>query len=190
MATSEKKFSMAITILSAIIVVLGFALYKTIQSNKRLTESLPYFIEGESIEYFDLLSMAGDRIDASALESDTPILIFIFSRPCSPCNKNIKFWKSMVGILKDKKIEIFGIVLDNLSATYNFMKEARLNFDIYVPDELEIFLKRMRIKLNFAQTILYHKGVKVQKLGPLEADEVTKIINYIKKSTYVEVDQN
>lgn len=183
MATSEKKLSMAIPILLAIIIVMGFVLYKTMQSKKRLTESLPYFVEGESIEYFDLISMSSERIDASALEGDTPILIFIFSRPCSPCNKNIKFWKSIAGILKDKKNKIFGIALDNLSATYNFMKEARLNFDIYVPEELEIFLKRMRIKLNFAQTILYHKGVKVQKLGPLEADEVTRIINYIKKCT-------
>lgn len=87
----------------------------------------------------------------------------------------------MAEILKDN-VDFYGVVLGNATEAFNFAEEARLNFEVYVPVDLDTFILNQRIKLNFSQTILYAGNeVKFLKLGVLEGDEAVNIINTAKK---------
>lgn len=169
-------------ILIGIIIVAGFVIFRLYQINEKNKQELPYLLQGEGIEYFDLIDEDAHQINASVFDGgQRPALIFIFSRPCSPCDKNIAYWRKMKEILKDQ-VDFYGIVLDETNAAFNFSEEARLNFKVYVPVDLDGFNRKLRIKLNFSQTILYDQGeVKYLKLGKLEGDEATRIINMAKK---------
>lgn len=175
----EKVYSLLNMVLLAIIIVLGFALYKSLNMNRLLRGSLPYLTPGEAIEYFHLSGMDARTIDASVLKQDIPSLIFIFSRPCSPCNKNIVYWKKMAEILKDK-VTIYGVILGKVTDAYNFPENAKLNFNIYVPENIDEFIQKLRIKLNFPQTIVYHETVRFVKLGTMEGEDAVSIIKFVK----------
>jgi len=174
----NKTFTATLLIVS-IVVIAGFTAFKLAYTNKRIKNSLPYLTQGEKIKYFDLISVDDERIDSSIFESNRPQLIFIFSRPCSPCNKNIIYWKKMAEILKDK-VYVYGIILDDVNEAFSFSKNARLNFNIYAPENLNEFIKKLRIKLNFSQTIVYYKNVKFVKLGDMESEEAVNIIKLAK----------
>jgi hypothetical protein len=165
-------------VLLAIIIVLGFALFKSLNINRLLRGSLPYLTPGETIEYFHLSGMDARTIDDSVLKQDKPSLVFIFSRPCSPCNKNIVYWKKMAEILKDK-VTIYGVILGNVTDAYNFSENTKLNFNIYVPENIDAFIQKLRIKMNLPQTIVFHKTVRLVKLGTMEGEDAVSIIKFV-----------
>lgn len=175
----KRVCSLSNMVLLAIVIVLGFALYKSLKANHIYRDSLPYLAVGEEIDYFDLTGMDAAAIDASVLKKDKPSLIFIFSRPCSPCNKNIVYWKKMAEVLKDK-VHVYGIILGQPSEAYNFSEDVRLNFDIYVPENVDEFIRKMRVKLNFSQTIVYHEAVRLVQLGNMEGEEAVSLIKFVK----------
>ncbi len=177
---NKKWFGLKVTVL-AVFLVLGYALLKSHQLNRHLREALPYFIVGEEIHYFDVIGMDEKSIDGTALQGDRPSLIFIFSRPCSPCNKNIVFWQKMAEVLKGK-VSVYGIILSDVTEAYNFSQRAGLNFNIYVPQDLDTFIEKMRIKMNVSQTIVYDDTVRLVQLGNMEGEEVVSIIKLIKES--------
>ncbi len=107
-------------------------------------------------------------------------MFFIFSRPCSPCNKNIVYWNKFAELLKEH-VDCYGIVLNSLSEAYNFNEKRELKFKIYVPQNLDKFLKEMKLKLNFPQTILYTNRVEMLKMGDLKPEDAVKIINIAKR---------
>ncbi len=174
-----KGYSIFNYILSALILVMGFAIHQLYSNNTQLKNALPYLLENEKVEYFDLVGMDSQTVNAKVINSEKPSVVFVFSRPCSPCNKNLVYWKKLTMLLKGK-VNVYGIVLDNVTAAYNFSEEAKLNFNIYVPEDLPKFISTMRIKLNYPQTIIYHKGVKFQKLGLIKGDEAGPIIEKAK----------
>lgn len=175
----NKTFILTIIFLP-VIIILGFTLLKCIQSNKNLKKSLPYLTVDESSEYFTLIGMDENIVDRSVLKKEHPSLIFIFSRPCSPCNKNIIFWKKMAEVLKDK-VTIYGIIIDSFSNAYNFYDKARLNFKIYIPADIKQFIEKWRLKLNYPQTAIYQNRIKFIKLGDLTSSETIKIIKMVRK---------
>ncbi len=125
--------------------------------------------------------MDTSKITASDLSKDQPALIFIFSRPCSPCNKNIPYWNK-IGKIIEGRATIYGIVLSDLTEAYNFSERTQLAFPIYIPNDLNQFIKEMKIKFNLPQTILYHRNkVYFTQLGLLNGDDTTDIINTVKK---------
>lgn len=171
-----------VLVIAGILVLSGYAIFKLYRMNQQAKANMPYLLIGEHVEYFDLLDEDANPISASTLEKDRPSIILIFSRPCSPCNKNIVYWRKIAEVL-EKDVDIYGIVLGSASEAFNFAEEAKLNFKIYVPEDLEKFIKKQRIMLNFGQTILYtaDNGVNYLKMGPLEGDEAVSIINMAKK---------
>lgn len=177
---SKKWFVLKLTVL-ALLIVLGYALLKSHQLNRHLREALPYYLVGEEIDYFDIIDMDEKSIDRNALKGDRPSLIFIFSRPCSPCNKNIVFWQKMAEVLKGK-VSVYGIILANVTEAYNFSQRAGLNFKIYVPQDIDTFIEKMRIKMNVSQTIVYNGTVRLVKLGNMEGEEAVSVIKLIKDS--------
>lgn len=178
----RKTFTL-IAVASTIIIILGIALFQSIRLNQKLRNALPYLTVGEAGQYFDLTDMEGNDIDLSTLEEDRLSLIFIFSRPCSPCNKNIVYWKKIAEVLEEDRVHAYGIVLGNLTEAYNFAQDAPLNFKIYVPRDLEKFMGSWRIRTNHPQTILYQNRVKWIQLGELGSEEAITAINLGKQFT-------
>lgn len=166
-----------------VIIILGIALFQSIRLNQKLRKALPYLTEGETGQYFDLTDMEGKDIDLAALEEDRLSLIYVFSRPCSPCDKNIVYWKKIAEVLGKDHVNVYGIVLDSLTEAYNFAREARLNFKIYAPRNLEKFIEAWRVKSNHSQTILYQDRVRWLKLGEMSGEEAIKAINLGKRLT-------
>jgi hypothetical protein len=170
-----------VLIMLAILILFGFTVFKLVRVNEQTKAKIPYLVTGERIEYFNLIGEDAAQIDASVFRSDRPALIFIFSRPCNPCQKNFKYWEKMKEILGDR-VDFYGIILEGTALAFEFSKKANLNFKIYIPEDVDRFIQAMRIKLNLAQTILYTKnGVKYLKLGDLEGEESVNIINMAKK---------
>ena len=57
-----------------------------------------------------------------------------------------------------------------------------MNFKLYVPDNPDLFQKKMRIQYSYAQTILYHEDeVKMIKLGDLEGNDFTNMLKEARK---------
>ena len=170
-----------VLIMLAIIILFSFAVFKLYRLNEQTKAKIPYLTIGEHIDEFDLIGEDALEINASVFNSRRPAVIFIFSRPCNPCQKNIKYWRKMKEILKDR-LDFYGIILDDAASAFSFSEKAKLNFKLYVPVDLDRFIQKMRVKLNFSQTILYSKnGVEYLKLGELEGDESVYIINMAKK---------
>lgn len=180
MMKEEKKTFQVVLIVAAVLILTAFAFFRLYQVNEKNKKALPYLTPGESIDVFDLLDEGANQVNASALKTDRPALIFIFSRPCSPCEKNIVYWRKMHEVLKDG-VDFYGIILGDATTAFNFAENAKLDFKLYIPANLDKFIEVMRIKLNFSQTILYAKNeVKYLKLGNLEGEEAANLINMAK----------
>lgn len=167
----------------AILVTAGVIITNLIQENKTLKAHVPCLVEGERIEYFDLKGMDEQVIDESNLEEEGTSLIFIFSRPCSPCNRNIVFWNRTANILKDD-VRVFGIILDDFSRAHDFSQSKKLHFNIYVPVDLNRFVEQWRLKLDLAQTVLYHDlQVKTVEIGDLNGQSFTEMVKAARRLT-------
>lgn len=171
-----------ILILVGMSIVFVYVVLRLVQENNKIRNELPYFMYGERISKFDLVGMDNKTVDLSSLKNATnPSLIFIFTTPCSPCNKNIVYWSKLAEILQDK-VSIYGIVLDDISQASSFSESSKLNFGIFVPVRLDEFKKSMRLKLNIEQTILCDKNkVEFVFLGVLEMNDLSRILDNINK---------
>jgi peroxiredoxin len=150
-------------------------------ANRGLAEEIPYITTHQEVEYFELTGVDESRVTLDELKKRDRALAFVFSRPCSPCNKNLVFWNKMAQILGDQ-VKIYGIVLDDLTKAYNFSQKAKLSFDIYVPDEVEMFVKSWKIKSNQPLTILVRNGKPaLVVLGLLEAKDSGEFIKRIRE---------
>ncbi|MCP4221443.1 MAG: hypothetical protein GY765_42855, partial [bacterium] len=163
-------------VIISISILSGFGLFKLHSKGMEYKSAIPYLLHGEAIDYFDLLGEDSQSADHKTLQSELPSLIFIFDRPCSPCNKNLAYWKRIAGLLEGK-VNVYGIVLGNMQDAFNFSETSKLNFGVFVPKNVQQFVESMRIKINLPQTIIYHNN-KVQyiKLGNLNGEEATDII--------------
>jgi hypothetical protein len=177
-----KSKTLSVTLVGlAIIILSGYTIFKLIRVNEQTRAKLPYLDIGEQIKYFDLIDEDSSRLDSTVINSGRPAMIFIFSRPCTPCQKNLGYWQKFKEIL-DGQMDFYGIALADASSTFNFAKQAKLNLKLYAPGDLNKFIQVFRIKLNLPQTIIYaQKEVKYLKLGDLEADEAVQIIAAAKR---------
>jgi hypothetical protein len=165
----------------AIVIFCGYTIFKLHWLNEQARANLPYLDIGEHIGYFDLIAEDSSRVNTSIVNSGRPAMIFIASRPCTPCQKNVHYWRKFKKILGDC-IDYYGIIPTDATTAFNFSERAKLNFKIYVPADLKLFIQGMRLKTNNAQTIVYDQNeVKYIKLGNLERNDALHIINLAKE---------
>lgn len=161
------------------VIVAVFIIVMQARENRHLKENLPYLLPDESINYFELLSIDNERIDVNAL-STKPSIIFIFKSPCNTCNRNIQFWRKIAKIMEGK-INIFGIVFSGYNQMVEFSDQSSINFKLYTPVDPQKFRHHLKLKLNIAQTIVYHKGsVQLLKMGELNGEDYLALLKYIK----------
>ena len=169
-----------VALLISIILILSGIVFYLLKKNTLLERQIPSLAIGQSIDYFDLINMKEEVIDSSSLISGNSSLIFIFSRPCSPCNANITFWNRMAQVSQGN-VEVYGIVLDDLPHVSLLSRNKKVGFDLYVPANRERFVAKNRITSNRAQTILYHNG-KIDSIiiGELDGDSYTRMMRTLK----------
>lgn len=169
-----------IGLLIAVVLSTSFIILSQQKRIQVLENSLPYLPLQEKIDYFDLIDREENRIDKSVFEKGKISLVYIFQRPCSPCNKNIVFWNKIASQFKNQ-VKVYGIIADDYQDFYNQADALHVNFHLYCPDNLERFLSELRIRGSMAQTILYANGVRYLKLGDLESEDVFRLIDQIKE---------
>jgi len=179
---NKLRFFIVLSIVLFIIsILMSFTLWRCMSANRGLVEKIPYITTEKTIDYFDLTGVDESRVTLEDLKTQENSLVFVFSRPCTPCNKNLVFWNKMAQILS-KKVKIYGIVLNDLSEAYNFSKEATLFFDIFVPDELDLFVKAWKIKSNQPLTVLIRNSQPAfVVMGLLEAEDTGEMIKRIRE---------
>lgn len=176
----KNKTLIFILVLTGLLILSGYAIFRLYSINEQNKASLPYLVAGESINYFNLLDDNAQTVDLSVLNDTRPSLVFIFSRPCSPCNKNIVYWKKMAKLLHGE-VNVYGIILSDASKAFSFAEEVNLNFKLYIPENLTAFIDAMRLRMNLSQTILYHRGgVQRVKMGELNGKEATEFIKAVR----------
>ena len=179
----SKKHILIIFIVSilSLTLYLGISLWRCMQTNRELAKNSPYIMSNEPINYFNLTGVDESRTTINDLNGDEQSLIFIFSRPCTPCNKNLIFWNKIAQIIGEKT-NIYGIILNDLTEAYNFSQKAKLKFNVYVPDDLDKFKESWKIVSNQSKTILIRNKRPVSIiLGHLNAEDTSLLIRKIRE---------
>lgn len=171
-----RVLTLAVVILFFLSAFLGISLWRCMHVNRDLAKKIPFITSKEKIEDFNLTGVDESRVTLQDLKNQNQSLVFIFSRPCTPCNQNLVFWNKIAQIVGDK-VNIYGIILNDLTEAYNFAKDGKLEFKVYVPDNLESFKQSWKIQTDQAKTILMNKDrPALTYLGNLEAEITSKFI--------------
>jgi peroxiredoxin len=165
---------------SILLIVSAYTIVRLITINHSLRQSLPYLLKNEAIDYFELVDEEGNHITREAINK--PSFIFIFSRPCSPCDRNIALWNAFTELFREK-MDMFGIVVDEPGATAYLREKVKLNFSLYSPEDIRQFISRFRLRLPHSQTIIVsEKGnVAYLKPGELTQDDFSRIVEKCEK---------
>lgn len=121
---------LCIVVVSSAITILN--LYRT---NTQLKAAIPYLLPGEKPHYFHISDRKNEIF--TRLPQNRPVFIFIFSRPCSACEKNVYFWNKIIDLTTNKFMAM-GIILDIRDFELIFEKSRTFKFRIYVPENIEI----------------------------------------------------
>ncbi len=143
-----------------------------------------YFMTGETKSAPSTLAI-GDKVGSIQLVSEETLIeeynlssydmavIFIFSVPCKPCNKNLPYWRRISAL---KKGTVFGIIVDDIAEMVDFAESMNLSFTLYSPENKEMFDETFKRRSNLAQTLLLHNGeVIYARIGELIPDDYFKI---------------
>jgi hypothetical protein len=151
------------------------------RSNFVHKKSVPYLLKGEKLGELNLIDLKGQIFINTFLEDKDITLLYIFSRPCSICNKNINQWNKIVKILKGQ-INVLGIISDSSSEDLEpFRNENRFGYKIYTTVDSTKFKNDFRIILPYAQTLIFKNNVlKKTYIGELSGEQTIQIIEYIK----------
>lgn len=177
---TDKKISRSSVILTLIVlvclIVIGFQAVKI----KRLENNRFTFAPGESLPNLELLSLDNTPFKAADLAQGVTLL-YCFKIPCSACNSNLNSWNNIANFFGDR-IKAVGIIPDGDPAALQLVEEKKISFPLYVPVDKMMLKKKMRLKMNTAQTIIVHNNkVMMIKLGDLSLDDLNDLVLTIKK---------
>ncbi len=175
------KLSILVPVLLAVIIFLLYALFKCVNTNKALKEAIPYLMIGETLGSPGLLSANERYPDLKEFPTDKPSLFYIFPRVnCTPCDKSIIFLKKFSKILGDS-VSVSGVVLGKMSEAYDLSQKAKLEFPVYVPEDIGQFIAKFRIKLNLSQTIIFSGNeTRYIWLGDIKSGNFEEIIKLLR----------
>jgi hypothetical protein len=74
---------------------------------------------------------------------------------------------------------VYGIILDNIENSIKYSKEAKLNFNVYVPIEIEKFKKEMKLNTPYSQTIYYRGKIQNIFIGEINSENVMEILDKV-----------
>jgi peroxiredoxin len=157
------------------ITVIGFQAVQI----KKLKASLFTFDHGDTLPQLELQNLDNNPPDSSGFSQGISVLL-IFKTPCSSCNANLNSWNNLAKFFGDR-INVLGIIPDGDPAAFRLIEEQKVNFPLYMPQNKDAFSRKMRLKLNMAQTIVVHNNkVKAIKIGALSAEDLNFLVSTIK----------
>lgn len=165
-------------LITALLAICVFILVLELKREKKAAgiEWPPHLAVGDTIGYFDLIDVNGKHIDASILKTKKPSLIFLFPRSYNLYSNDISYWSRMASIVQDNA-QIFGIFLGMPREFQEFRKERKIPFDLYFPDNLDLFLKQMNVKSILGHIMLCSGGkVEMVRVGSMEGESYTEFL--------------
>jgi len=180
----KKSIKTLLFVLMVLFLASLFIIHKQHTKISFLKGNLPYLLPGEKIDYFDVLNTKDERLGLSNIDNNATLL-FIFERPCTRCNKNIKVWQKIAQIVKRKNnVNVYGIVLGDPKDMFNLAGMMKLNFDLCSAVDQTKLIDSLRIRLNLPQTVLLKNGkVSSVLIGELTGDNYTKILKKVMMPT-------
>jgi len=160
-----------------VIFALAFYIYILKEENTQLRESLPSLCTGDRIDYFMLTGTDGSAVDTRDIDTDDgkTFIIFIFESPCSSCNKSIPVWNKITSEAGNNS-RVFGIISEGREKAAEFSESGVAKFNLFTPLDRQDFLKRLNIRINLPQTIVYRNGkIIFIRLGELQLDDYLQI---------------
>lgn len=181
----KNQVNTTVVILSFLVLIIvaisTIAILKITNQNAMLRKQVFSLSPGEKIPAIELIDMNEQIQDIYSVQKKKLLFIYIFERPCSPCNRNIIYWKRISEIMEGDA-EFVAVLIDDLPKALEFSQKKKTNFPLYVPTNRENFVRAMKIKSNAAQTILVNKSV-VERviLGDMDGENYTDILIQAKK---------
>jgi hypothetical protein len=168
--------------LALVLAVSAYAAFRASKAKMHTIESSPYLAVGEAIRYTGNL-VGTDQSSTSAPFSKSngaPVILCIFSRPCSPCEENIVLWNRIASFLKDKAW-VIGIVIGKLELARDLAANMRLDFEVFVPEDERSFIKELRAFSPSSQTLvcLNARTTRIH-IGNLSPEDAVSIMEEIK----------
>lgn len=161
-------------------IVFGFTTIRLYQYNSNLKAALPYLFKDEIITSLDLINLKLEKNEKIQLPNSGATLIYIFSGNCVACDNNRLFLKKYAKMLGDS-IKIITIIPGKLSDAYDEVGKSSFVFPIFVPENLQLFKKKFRLKLNLPQVIILSgRKVKHVRLGNMSGEDAVEVIGILK----------
>lgn len=173
----EKKLTSKLllpTLMMFLVVTLSIVLLNQKKEIGRLKMSNVFLAVGDELKQLDLTDISNNQM-THRLNNGVSIL-FVFEKPCSPCNKNINYWNK-IAILLRKSAQSYGIIEDDFENAKELKMHNRVIFPLYTPVNAEEFRRILPTSINLPQTVVVRDG-KISNLyvGQLDADLVKEIV--------------
>jgi hypothetical protein len=108
-------------------------------------------------------------------------VIYIFSAPCIPCNKNLVILKKLSKLLDDKN-KVYGIVFSEYETAKDILDAKKIKINLYVPQNKKTFIENFRIKHELDQLIVINnRRIVFVGVGELSIKDYFKIKNMLIK---------
>lgn len=157
--STVKKLKNGVLFIALVLLIFsGFTNYKLFKLLRHYRNALPYLLADETIDYLDLESTDENIPALKELPDNVLSILYIFSQPCTACDKNLIYLKKFPRLL-DKSVTVRGVVIGSLSDAYEFVQNAEPGFDIYVPKDLNRFGAEFRLKFNIRICLFAREGI-------------------------------
>jgi peroxiredoxin len=84
--------------------------------------------QGERLEPFTVRTMDGQLVHFDYANSARKYLLFVLSTHCPHCEKNLGRWNSLADYSQDNPLTVFGLSLDDLEATREYITHGEVKF--------------------------------------------------------------
>lgn len=167
-----KKDNFCLILLAVVVLITIYFQIKSKIKSDFLREQIPCLLIDEKVGDFMVIS-AKSTAGPETLDLKDGMLLFVFSRPCSSCEKNIPFWNAIAELCDN--VIIKGVIIDgNLTQQ---PENINIAFDIVSPSSQDDFMKKFHIRTNHAQTILIRNHrVEFIRMGILEESDLNEIV--------------
>jgi len=157
-----------------LVLMLVFMMFNQKKQIDRLKAGNVFLSVGDDLKQLELVDIANNQKTHKL--NDGVSILFVFEKPCSPCNKNINFWNK-IAILLREKVQTYGIIEEDFSNARETKLQNRVVFPLYAPVDVDEFRKVIPTSINLPQTVVVMNG-KVSNLyvGQLSPESVKDIM--------------
>lgn len=131
--------------------------------------------QGERLEPFTVRTMDGQVVHFGYANSTRKYLLFVLSTRCPHCERNLGTWNSLADYSRDNAVTVFGLSLDDLEATRQYMTHGDVKFYLTTVADTT-FAHKYKI-IGVPETILVNGNGLFERVwrGELSSDQVHEI---------------